>query len=104
MKGLPGTFSRKKQLAKFVAQTLWVVVQHSVTNNPNGDYGSETAIYPTKLYDDPRAEQMKDVVYMLPGVITANVSYFANVLGIALTVKIRHLAHLTQVLSSVYIF
>ena len=57
-------------------------MQHSATNNPNGEYGSETVIYPTKLYNDPRAKQMKDVVYMLPGALTANVSYFATVLEI----------------------
>lgn len=59
-------------------------MQHSTTNNPNGEYGSETAIYPTKLYNDPRAKQKKDVVYMLPGGLTANVSYFTNVLEIYL--------------------
>ena len=74
VKGLPGKFKTRKQLVDFIAQTLWIVVQHAVVNFPNAEYGQYTAIYPTKVYNDVRAVNWNKMAYTLPGAMTACVS------------------------------
>ena len=74
IKGLPGRFDTKKQVANFIVETLWIQVQHAVISYTPGILGTQAPLYPTKLYDDPRAKEKKEFVYMLPGAFAACVS------------------------------
>ena len=50
-------------------------MQHAVISFMPGILGTMAPFFPTKLYDDKRAKEKNDIVYMLPGALAACVSY-----------------------------
>ena len=74
VKGLPGTFTSREQLEKFVSEALWVIVQNGALKNAIGDYGSLAPVYPSKLYASVRAIRESKYIHMMAGPVTAYVS------------------------------
>ncbi|XP_065059744.1 allene oxide synthase-lipoxygenase protein-like [Rhopilema esculentum] len=66
IQGLEPSFSKKSQLASFLKETLWIVVQHAMFSFPIAEYGSTTN-NPTKLYEGKDAKFFD----MLPGSVAS---------------------------------
>lgn len=75
MKGLPWSLTTKHQLAKFIKETIWIVIQHSSVNYQIAEYGATPPTFPTKLYDDPR----HDIFHAMPGRLSAIVSKISSI-------------------------
>ncbi|XP_065062166.1 linoleate 9/13-lipoxygenase-like [Rhopilema esculentum] len=82
VKGLPSRFATKNQLARFLAEVLWIQVQHAAITYPSMVYWDSASLASSKLYHDSRGYHKKDLAYLLPGPIAATVqTNFAMTIG-----------------------